>query len=94
MLARLGHGLLGRPAGYAGWAKVLAGWAERRRDAGQVAVLAGPGWAAALLLLLPAWAKSKGASWAGSVGWTDQANMAFTFLSYFLYSFLFHILLD
>jgi len=31
LLARLGRGLLGRPAGGAGWAKVLAGWAERRR---------------------------------------------------------------
>jgi len=33
-------------------------------------------------------------SWAGSVGWADPANMAFTFLSYFLYSFPFQILLD
>ena len=37
---------------------------------------------------------SRQASSAGSVGWTDQANMAFTFLSHFLYSFPFHILLD
>ena len=70
MLARLGRGLLGRPAGCAGWAKVLAGWAERRREAGRAAVLAGPGWAAALLLWLPAWAKSRGAK-LGWFGWLD-----------------------
>ena len=70
MLARLGRGLLGWPAGCAGWAKVLAGWAERRREVGWAAVLAGPGWAAALLLLLPAWAKSRGAK-LGWFGWLD-----------------------
>ena len=68
LLARLGRGLLGRPAGCAGWAKALAGRAERRREAGRAAVLAGPGWAAALLLLLPVWARSRGAK-LGWFGW-------------------------
>ena len=50
-------------------------------------------WAVVLLLLLRG-PEARGPCWAGAVGWTDQANMAFTFLSHFLYSFPFHILLD
>ena len=46
----------------------LVGRAERRREAGRAAVLAGPGWAAALLLLLPVWARSRGAK-LGWFGW-------------------------
>ena len=46
LLARLGRGLLGRPADYASWAKALAGQARPRPDGRR-------GW----LGLLLSWAK-------------------------------------
>ena len=89
LLARVGVGAAGkagpRLAGPAGW----RGGPQEGERGRPAAAPVGPSRPCARER-----ARSRGQVGLVRLGWTDQANMAFTFLSHFLYSFPFHILLD